>query len=52
MRQRSTPRPRRSLSLFSIIETLQRRLERQGLPDASVDDAVVHALAMAARARA
>jgi hypothetical protein len=52
MRHRSDPRPRRTLSLFSIIEKLQRRLEQQGLPEETVDTAVVIALASAARAQA
>jgi hypothetical protein len=48
----SKQRPRRSLSLWSIVESLQRRLERQGLSDAVVDVAVVSALTTAARAKA
>jgi hypothetical protein len=52
MPQRSNPRVRRSLSLFAIIESLQRRLERQGLSADTVDDAVVNALTLAAHAKA
>lgn len=48
MRQPQNPRPRR-ISLYSIIESLQRRLERQGLSTDVVDIAVVNALASAAR---
>jgi hypothetical protein len=43
------PRPRRSLSLWSIVETLQRRLERQGLSREVVDVAVVNVLQTAMR---
>ncbi len=49
MQQPKSPRPRRTLSLYSIIESLQRRLERQGLSKDIVDLAVVNALASAAR---
>jgi hypothetical protein len=41
----------RPVSLWSIIESLQRRLERQGLSSEVVDVAVVNALATAARGR-
>lgn len=51
MRHRN-PSPRRSPSLYSIIEKIQRRLERQGLSADVVDQAVVYALASAARAKA
>ncbi len=43
------PRPRRSLSLWTIVETLQRRLERQGLSREVVDVAVVNVLQSAMR---
>lgn len=52
MRHRPEPRTRRTLSLYSIIEKLQRRLEEQGLSAETVDSAVVNALATAARAQA
>ncbi len=45
-----SPRPR-PVSLWSIIESLQRRLERQGLSNDVVDVAVISALASAVRAR-
>jgi hypothetical protein len=32
------------LSLWSIVERLQRRLERQGMPDASADRAIAAAV--------
>jgi hypothetical protein len=41
----------RSVSLWTIIESLQRRLERQGLSSQVVDVAVVNALSTAARGR-
>ncbi len=47
MRQSSAPR--RSFSLWSIIESLQRRLEHQGLSRDVVDVAVVHAVQTAVR---
>ena len=40
-------RPPRPLSLWSIVESLQRRLERQGLARDVIDAAVVTALARA-----
>jgi hypothetical protein len=43
---------RRTLSLWSIIESLQRRLERQGLSREVIDVAVVNALAAAMRPKA
>jgi hypothetical protein len=43
---------RRTLSLWSIIESLQRRLERQGLSRDVVDVAVVNAVTTAIRPRA
>jgi hypothetical protein len=39
----------RPVSLYSIIESLQRRLERQGLSSEVVDNAVCNALRAAAR---
>jgi hypothetical protein len=49
---KSGTRPRRSLSLWSIVEQLQQRLERQGLSREVVDVAVVNALATAMRSGA
>ena len=46
---KSGTRPRRSLSLWSIVEQLQQRLERQGLSRDVVDVAVVNALSAAMR---
>ncbi len=43
---------RRTLSLWSIIESLQRRLERQGLSREVIDVAVVSALTTAMRPKA
>ncbi|MCA9677827.1 MAG: hypothetical protein H6709_01250 [Kofleriaceae bacterium] len=48
-RDSAEPRPRRIMSLWSIVESLQRRLERQGLSREVVDVAVVNALRGAAR---
>jgi hypothetical protein len=45
----SLPERTRPVSLWSIIESLQRRLERQGLSSEVVDCAVVSALATAVR---
>jgi hypothetical protein len=45
----STAPRRRPVSLWSIIEALQQRLERQGLSSQVVDIAVVNALSTAAR---
>jgi hypothetical protein len=45
-------RSRRPLSLWSIVESLQRRLERQGLSEKVVDVAVVHTLSTAMRGKA
>jgi len=42
-----TKRPPRPLSLWSIIESLQRRLERQGLARDVIDAAVVSVLTQA-----
>ena len=48
----SSSEPRtRPISLFSIIESLQRRLERQGLSSEVIDVAVVNVLSSAARGR-
>jgi hypothetical protein len=47
----SFPSRTRPVSLWSIIESLQRRLERQGLSTHVVDVAVVNALSTAARGR-
>lgn len=52
MNKTREPRPRRSLSLWSIVETLQRRLERQGLSRDVVDVAVVNVLQTAMRSGA
>jgi len=52
MRNRSEPRARRTVNLYSIIERLQRKLEQEGLSAETVDSAVVNALATAARAQA
>jgi hypothetical protein len=53
MHMPSTPkadsRPRRTQSLWSIVESLQRRLEHQGLTRDVVDVAVVNALTAAMR---
>lgn len=49
MRQPAEPRRRRSLSLWTIVESLQRRLEHQGLSREVVDAAVVTTLASAMR---
>ena len=38
------PRAGTDLSLWSIVERLQRRLERQGLPDTTADAAITRAL--------
>ena len=46
---KADPRPRRTQSLWSIVESLQRRLEHQGLTRDVVDVAVVNALAAAMR---
>lgn len=47
-----SPRRPRPMSLWSIVEALQRRLERQGLPREHVDAAVVHTLHAAMRGAA
>lgn len=52
MPQLPDSRPRRPVTLWSIVESLQRRLERQGLSEPVVDVAVVHALTNAVRGRA
>jgi hypothetical protein len=46
---KADPRPRRTQSLWSIVESLQRRLEHQGLTRDVVDVAVVNALTAAMR---
>ena len=49
MTSSSDPRPRRNVNLWSIVEALQRRLERQGLSREVVDLAIVNALSAAMR---
>jgi len=44
-------KPQNDLSLWSIIERLQRRLERQGMSPSTADKAVAQAIRVLATAR-